>query len=55
MTEYQTVIVRLHGRAREDEDAVTDLLNERVRMGWSFHSIVALDMNKLVAVFSRDA
>ena len=55
VTEYQTVIVRLHGRAREDEDAVTDLLNERVRMGWNFHSIVALDTTKLVAVFSRDA
>ncbi len=54
VTEYQTVIVRLHGRTREDEDAVTDLLNERARMGWSIHSIVALDTTKLVTVFSRD-
>ena len=55
MTEYQAVIVRLHGRAREDEDQVTDLLNERARMGWEYHSATKLDEEKLLVVFRRTA
>ena len=34
MKEYQAVILRLTGHTREDEDALTDLLNERSRGGW---------------------
>ncbi len=55
MTEYQTVIVRLSGRTRDDEDAVTDLLNERDRMGWIFHSSTALPRSRLLMIFRRDA
>ena len=34
MKEYQAVILRLTRRTRDDEDALTDLLNERSRGGW---------------------
>jgi hypothetical protein len=53
MTEYQSVIVRLSGRTQNDEDTVTDILNERDRMGWSFHSSTALAQGKLLLVFTR--
>ena len=55
MTEYQAVIVRMQGRAREDEDQVTDLLNERARMGWEYHSATKLGDDKLLVVFHRKA
>ena len=55
MTQYQSVILRLDGRTREDEEAVNDLLNERARMGWSFHSSTALPRGKLLLVFTRDS
>jgi hypothetical protein len=32
--EYQAVMVRLTHHPRDDEDALTDLLNERSRTGW---------------------
>jgi hypothetical protein len=32
--EYQAVMVKLTRSTREDEDALTDLLNERSRGGW---------------------
>ena len=54
MREYQTVIVRLATRARDDEDAVTDLLNERARMGWRYESLTALTEYRVLVVFSRD-
>ena len=54
MTEYQSVIVRLTGRTRDDEEAVTDSLNERDRMGWVFHSSTGLAQGKLLLVFRRD-
>ena len=53
MTEYQSVIIRLTGKARDDEEAVTDALNERDRMGWIFHSSTALAQSKLLLVFTR--
>ncbi len=53
MAEYQSVILRLDGRTREDEEAVNDLLNERDRMGWTFHSSTALPQGKLLLVFTR--
>jgi hypothetical protein len=55
MREFQVVILRLQGKVREDEDAMTDLMNERARMGWDFHSIQPLPEQKVVVVFSRDA
>jgi hypothetical protein len=34
MKEYQAVMLRLTHQTRDDEDALTDLLNERSRGGW---------------------
>jgi hypothetical protein len=34
MKEYQAVMLRLTHHPRDDEDALTDLLNERSRTGW---------------------
>jgi hypothetical protein len=34
MKEYQAVMLRLTRHPRDDEDALTDLLNERSRSGW---------------------
>jgi hypothetical protein len=55
MREYQTVIVRLQNRVREDEEILTDLLNERARMHWNFDSMHHIGSGKLVIVFSRGA
>jgi hypothetical protein len=55
MKEFQVVILRLQGKAREDEDAMTDLMNERARTGWIFHSLQPLPDEKVAIVFSRDA
>ena len=54
MKQYQAVIIRLQGNSREDEDAVTDLLNERARMGWLDHSIHPLPEGRVLIVFSRE-
>jgi hypothetical protein len=54
MKEYQAVIVRLLGRNREDEVAVTDLLNERARMQWELRATQALGPRRLLVVFARD-
>jgi hypothetical protein len=54
MKEYQAVIVRLTRRSREDEDALTDLLNERSRGGWE-PAMLAQDAQRLTVVFSRRA
>ncbi len=54
MKQYEAVILRLHGRAREDEEAITDLLNERARMGWSFRRATGLQEEKLLLVFARE-
>jgi hypothetical protein len=34
MKEYQAVMLRLTHHMHDDEDALTDLLNERSRSGW---------------------
>jgi hypothetical protein len=34
MKEYQAVMLRLTHHMHDDEDALTDLLNERSRGGW---------------------
>ncbi len=54
MKEYQAVIVRLTRHQREDEDALTDLLNERSRGGWT-PAMMAQDGQRLTLVFAREA
>ncbi len=52
MKEYQAVIVRLSRHARDDEDALTDLLNERSRGGWE-PALMSQDGLRLTIVFQR--
>ena len=54
MKEYQAVILRLTRHTRDDEDAITDLLNERSRGGWSLEQL-AHDEQRVTLVFSRVA
>lgn len=54
MKEYQAVVVRLTRHLRDDEDALTDLLNERSRGGWE-PTMMAQDAQRLTVVFARDA
>jgi hypothetical protein len=54
MKEYQAVILRLARHAREDEDALTDLLNERSRGGWE-PTMMTQDESRLTVVFARRA
>jgi hypothetical protein len=54
MKEYQAVILRLSHHTREDEDALTDLLNERSRGGWE-PAMLTQDETRLTVVFSRVA
>ena len=54
MKEYQAVIVRLSKRVREDEDAITDLFNERSRGGWK-PELITQDTERVTVVFSRGA
>ena len=54
MKEYQAVIVRQTRHQREDEEALTDLLNERSRGGWT-PTLLTQDGLRLTIVFSRDA
>jgi hypothetical protein len=53
MKEYQAVIHRCSRRTREDEDALTDLLNERSRGGWD-PVLLAQDDQRITLVFRRD-
>lgn len=53
--QYQVVITKLQGKAREDEEAVTDLLNERARAGWLYESGTPLSATRLMLVFGRQA
>jgi hypothetical protein len=54
MKEYQAVILRFGKRVREDEDALTDLLNERSRSGWT-PALLTQDADRLTVVFAREA
>ncbi len=54
MKEYQAVILRLTRHVHDDEDALTDLLNERIRSGWAA-VMMTQDANRLTIVFARDA
>ena len=52
MNEYQAVILKLTRHVQEDEDALTDLLNERSRGGWA-PAMMAQGTTRLTVVFSR--
>ena len=52
MKEYQAVMLRLGRHAREDEDALTDLLNERSRGGWA-PCMMSQDGPRLTVIFER--
>jgi hypothetical protein len=54
MKEYQAVILRRTRHAREDEDALTDLLNERSRGGWE-PAMMTQDGTRVTVVFARRA
>jgi len=54
MKEFQAVIVRQTRHQREDEEALTDLLNERSRGGWT-PTLMTQDGVRLTIIFSRDA
>ena len=46
-------MIRLSRHLRDDEDALTDLLNERSRGGWE-PAMMAQDEQRLTVVFSRE-
>ncbi len=54
MKEYQAVILRLTRRVHDDEDTLTDLLNERSRGGWQ-PALISQEGQRLTIVFQRDS
>ena len=54
MKEYQSVILRLSNHTHDDEDSLTDLLNERSRGGWELAQL-AQDEHRVTLVFAREA
>jgi hypothetical protein len=54
MNEYQAVIVKLTRHVQEDEDALTDLLNERSRTGWE-PALLSQGTTRLTVIFRRRA
>jgi len=54
MKEYQAVILRIARHVRDDEDALTDLLNERSRAGWE-PAMLTQDEQRITVVFQRQA
>ena len=54
MTEYQAVLIRLSGKVLEDEETVTDELNDRRRGGWVLSQMVPLSPRRVLAVFERE-
>lgn len=54
MKEYQSVILKLTRHVHADEEALTDLLNERIRGGWE-PAMMAQDGQRLTIVFYRVA
>ena len=47
-------MVKLTRHTREDEDALTDLLNERSRTGWE-PALMSQDEHRLTILFQRGA
>lgn len=54
MKEYQAVILRLTRHTHDDEDALTDLLNERSRSGW-VPALMTQEGARVTLVFSRES
>ncbi|MDX2183345.1 MAG: hypothetical protein SFW08_05100 [Gemmatimonadaceae bacterium] len=54
MTEYQAVMLRTTRHPREDEEMLTDLLNERSRSGWRLERLAHAE-DRLTVVFSRES
>jgi hypothetical protein len=54
MRQYDVVLIKLAGRTRTDEESLTDLLNERARAGWQFHTVAPLSPARVLVVFARD-
>ncbi len=54
MKEYQAVILRLTRHTHDDEDALTDLLNERSRSGWK-PALMTQEGIRMTLVFSRES
>jgi hypothetical protein len=54
MKEYQAVVVKLTRHTHEDEDTLTDLLNERSRGGWE-PALISQDEQRLIILFQRSA
>ncbi len=52
MKEYQAVMVKLTRHTRDNEDTLTDLLNERSRGGWE-PSLISQDGERLLLIFHR--
>jgi hypothetical protein len=48
------VILRIARNVRDDEDALTDLLNERSRAGWE-PAMMSQDDQRITVVFQRQA
>jgi len=55
MREYQIAVARLTGKARDDEETLTDLLNERARAGWEYHDMTPLGTDRVAVVFARES
>jgi hypothetical protein len=54
MKEYQAVVAKLTNHTREDEDTLTDLLNERSRGGCE-PALMSQYEERLIILFSRSA
>ena len=54
MKEFQAVVLKMTRHTREDEDALTDLLNERSRAGWE-PALMSQDEHRLTILFQRTA
>ena len=53
MKEYQAVILKLTRRTHDDEDALTDLMNERSRGGW-VPALMTQDDVRITLIFARE-
>ncbi|MEP6692635.1 MAG: hypothetical protein ABJD07_15870 [Gemmatimonadaceae bacterium] len=52
--EYQAVTLKLTRRPHDDDDALTDMLNERSRAGWA-PSMMSQGEGRLTVIFRRTA
>lgn len=52
MKEYQAVILRQTAHPHDDEEALTDVLNERSRGGWE-PAMITQGAQRLTVVFQR--